>query len=86
LDYSRKVTEKVASEKPAYRGLSGRGGAGNWRQANEEEERKKTEEEAMERSKVDEQVRIDVEAMMKPPPRAYGKLEKKIGTFNDDIV
>lgn len=61
----------MSSGRSTHRGLSGRGGAGNFRQVAEEEERKRVEEEESIKSRVNEQVLIDVNAMMKPPPRAH---------------
>jgi hypothetical protein len=61
-----------SQKKIEYRGHSGRGGAGNWRQVAEEEKRQAEDEEQRARNKVDEQVRADVDKGLQPPPRAYG--------------
>ena len=82
LDASReKLKEKFTGDKSAaYRGHSGRGGAGNWKQGSEEAERKRAEdEETKARSKIGESIRLDVEKGLKPPPRAYAAPENAFG-------
>jgi hypothetical protein len=74
LDASReKLKDKITGEKnTAYRGPSGRGGAGNWRQGNEEADRRRMEDEEMKvRSRIDESIRLDVEKGLKPPPKVH---------------
>jgi hypothetical protein len=74
LDASReKLKDKVTGDKgTAYRGLSGRGGAGNWRQGNEDADKRRMEDEEMRvRSRIDESIRLDVEKGLKPPPKVH---------------
>jgi hypothetical protein len=82
LDASReKLIDKISGDKStAYRGLSGRGGAGNWRQGNEEAERRRAGDEEMKtRSRIDESIRLDVEKGLKPPPKVYAAPENAFG-------
>lgn len=74
LDASReKLKDKVTGDKSTtYRGLSGRGGAGNWRQGNEDADKRRIEDEEMKvRSRIDESIRVDVEKELRPPPKAH---------------
>lgn len=59
----------MGSSKPTYRG--GRGGAGNYYDADEEQRRLKEEEERV-RKEVEGRVERDVEAGLARPERAYG--------------
>jgi hypothetical protein len=74
LDAGReKLKDKVTGDKSTtYRGLSGRGGAGNWRQGNEDADKRRIEDEEMKvRSRIDESIRLDVEKGLKPPPKVH---------------
>jgi hypothetical protein len=82
LDASReKLKDKITGDKStAYRGHSGRGGAGNWKEGSEEAERKRAENKEMKaRSKIGESIRLDVEKGLKPPPKAYAAPENASG-------
>jgi hypothetical protein len=82
LDASReKLKGKITDDKsPAYRGHSGRGGVGNWRQGNDDAERKRMEDEEVNaRSKLDERVRLDVEMGLKPPPKVHAAPRNALG-------
>lgn len=74
---TRKLTGAALSH-----GHSGRGGAGNFKQIGDEEEIKRVQEEENQRAKVNEKVRLDVESMMKPPPKAHAAPE----SYDDNIV
>jgi hypothetical protein len=67
----RAKADEIKLKSDTYSGLSGRGGAGNWRQGREEEERRREEEETKVRTAVHERVKLDVELGLKPPPKAY---------------
>jgi len=82
LDASReRIKDKTTGDKStAYRGLSGRGGAGNWRQGNEEAEKRRIEDEEMKvRTRIDESIRLDVEKGLKPPPKVHAAPENAFG-------
>jgi hypothetical protein len=59
----------VSLSKPTYRG--GRGGAGNYYDAEAEEKQRREEEERV-RKQTEERIERDVEAGLARPPRAYG--------------
>lgn len=66
----------TGSKSLGNRGLSGRGGAGNWTQGNGEEDKRKAEdEERKTKSLLEERIRLDVEKDLKPPPKAYAARE-----------
>jgi Protein of unknown function (DUF3602) len=71
-DLEKSRGDTVSSE-TALRGYSGRGGAGNWRLDSEEEDRRRVDEQLRVRN-IDEQVRMGVNAELKPPPKAHAKL------------
>jgi hypothetical protein len=82
LDASReKLKDKVTVDKSkAYRGHSGRGGAGNWKPGSEEAERKRAEDKEMKvRNRIDASIRLDVEKELKPPPKVYAAPENTFG-------
>jgi hypothetical protein len=70
------TTKEKAKENPhSNNGLSGyrgRGGVGNWNDADAGEKARAREEEEGIKMSVDERVRRDVEAMLRRPERAYG--------------
>jgi hypothetical protein len=82
FDASReKPKDKLTGDKSTtYRGLSGRGGAGNWRQGTEDADKRRMEDEEMEaRSRIDESIRVDVEKGLKPPPKVHAAADHAFG-------
>lgn len=67
----RAKADVIKFKSDTYSGLSGRGGAGNWSQVREGEERRREEEETKARIAVHERVKLDVELDLKPPPKVY---------------
>ncbi|KAI9740743.1 MAG: hypothetical protein M1818_004708 [Claussenomyces sp. TS43310] len=81
---SIQATEAKASElanSSRAQGYTGRGGAGNWQQHDEEEKRLEDINEAENRCEVDKRVKQEVEAGLSRPPRAYVGPE---GKYADD--
>jgi hypothetical protein len=58
-------------------GLSGRGGAGNWKQGTSAEVARKAEEEKVQ-SAIHARVMMDLESGLRPPPKAYTAPENNI--------
>jgi len=72
----RRLPSTPGSPQPAAASMGGRGGAGNMKWADPKvEERKKAEEEERVAARVNERARVEVEALMRPPPKAYGRPE-----------